>query len=87
MSQPSEAVSNLRLDHDKLLDDCSAILGQVCKDAERLRTKLGNVPWDFVNEVGQGYLDKARTSLVVAEGSLLEARKQLEHQRNRARRG
>jgi len=88
MSRPSElGVTSLRLDHDKLLDDCSAILNQVRKDAERLRAKLANVPWDFVNEAGQGYLEKARTNLVLAEGSLLEATKQLEHQRDRARKG
>lgn len=88
MSRPSElGPTGLRLDHDKLLDDCSAILGQVAKDSERLRAKLGNVPWDFVNTAGQGYLEKARMSLAKAEGCLLEARKQLEHQRDRARNG
>ena len=89
MSRPSElgATAGLRLDHEKLLDDCSAILGQVAKDAERLRAKLANVPWDFVNTAGQGYLERARTDLAKAEGSLLEARQQLEQQRARARNG
>ena len=88
MSRPSElGPTGLRLDHDKLLDDCSAILKQVGKDSDRLRAKLANVPWDIVNTAGQGYLEKARTNLMLAEGSLLEARKQLEHQRDRARNG
>ena len=72
-----------KLDHGQLLEDCGAILGVVGKDSERLRAKLGNVPWDIVNEAGQGYLDRARTHLLQAEGALIEARKQLEHQRNR----
>lgn len=79
----SKTTSRLQLDRDKLLDDCAAILGAVSKDSERLRAKLGNVPWDIVNEAGQGYLDRARTHLVQAEGALIEARKQLQHQRSR----
>ena len=77
------AISKLQMDHDKLLEDCAAILNVVVKDSERLRTKLGNVPWDIVNASGQGYLDKARTHLVQAEGALIEARKQIAHQRSR----
>ena len=83
----SKTTSRLQLDRDKLLDDCAAILGAVSKDSERLRAKLGNVPWDIVNEAGQGYLDRARTHLLQAEGALIEARKQLEHQRNRGTEG
>ncbi len=79
----SKTTSRLQLDRDKLLDDCAAILGAVSKDSERLRAKLGNVPWDIVNEAGQGYLERARTHLVQAEGALIEARKQLQHQRSR----
>ena len=80
-------MSRLKLDHEKLLDDCAAILGAVTRDSERLRAKLGNVPWDIVNEAGQGYLERARTHLLQAEGALIEARRQLEQQRHRGTEG
>ena len=83
----SKTASRLKIDHGQLLEDCGAILGVVGKDSERLRAKLGNVPWDIVNEAGQGYLERARTHLLQAEGALIEARRQLEQQRHRGTEG
>jgi len=87
MASPSEVGSRLQLDHDKLLTDCAAILESVCSDSTRLRTKLGNLPWELVSDSGQGYLEEARLMLMRAENGLIEARKQIELQRERAGRG
>ncbi len=87
MASPSDVGSRLQLDHDKLLNDCAAVMEQVCHDSARLRSKLGNLPWDLVNASGKGYLEEARLMLMRAENGLTEARKQVELQRERAGRG
>ena len=78
-----QELSGLQLDHHKLLVSCCAIMEGVQQDAERLRSKLATIPWDVLDNAGQGRLENARMSLAQVEGHLVEAQKLLEFQRSR----
>ena len=81
MTSPSE-LSGLQLDMNKLLESCIMHLDQAQKDAERVRARLANLPWDVVNERGQGSLEEARMHLFGCETKISMAKKQIELQKN-----
>ena len=81
MTSPSE-LSGLQLDMNKLLESCIMHLDQAQKDAERVRARLANLPWDVVNERGQGSLEEARMHLFGCEKKISMAKKQIELQKN-----
>ena len=72
MNSPSD-LSALQLDMNKLLGSCVMHLDQAQKDTERVRARLANLPWDVVNERGQGSLEAARTHLHGCEMELAQA--------------
>ena len=92
MTNTTEAVgsgaitSRLKINHDKLLSDCAAIMDQVCKDSERLRAKLGGVPWEILGPSGNQCLEDARLQLLKAEHTLREAQRLVATERDRAKR-
>jgi hypothetical protein len=86
MNSPSD-LSALQLDMNKLLESCVMHLDQAQKDAERVRARLANLPWDVVNERGQGSLEAARTHLHGCEMELAQAKKQIELQKSRGGKG
>jgi len=57
-------------------------LDQAQKDAERVRARLANLPWDILDERGKGSLEEARGFLLGCEGKLARAKKQIELQKN-----
>ena len=81
MNSPSD-LSALQLDMNKLLESCVMHLDQAQKDAERVRARLANLPWDIMNERGKGSLEEAREFLLACEGKLAQAKKQIELQKN-----
>ena len=83
MATPSD-LSGLQVDMVKLLESCVMHLDQAQKDTERVRGRLANLPWDVVNQRGQGALEEARTFLVRCEGKLAHAKKQIELQKSSA---
>ena len=83
MATPSD-LSGLQVDMVKLLESCVMHLDQAQKDTERVRGRLANLPWDVVNQRGQGALEEARTFLVRCEAKLAHAKKQIELQKNSA---
>jgi exonuclease VII small subunit len=68
----------------KLLESCVMHLDQAQKDTERVRARLANLPWDVVNQGGQGALEEAREFLLRCESKLSHAKKQIELQKNNA---
>jgi hypothetical protein len=68
---------------NKLLESCVMHLDQAQKDAERVRARLANLPWDILDERGKGSLEEAREFLLGCEGKLLHAKKQIELQKSR----
>jgi exonuclease VII small subunit len=80
MAMPSD-LSGLQVDMVKLLRSCVLHLDQAQKDTERLRSRLASLPWDVLNEAGQGSLDDAHALLAQCEGKLAYAKKQIELQR------
>ena len=82
MNSPSE-LSGLQVDMNKLLESCVMHLDQAQKDAERVRARLANLPWDILDERGKGSLEEAREFLLGCEGKLLHAKKQIELQKSR----
>ena len=83
MSQPSD-LSGLQVDMRKLLTASVLRLDQAQKDIERVRSRLASLPWDILDERGQGSLHDARNFLSQCEGKLDYAKKRIELQNSRA---
>jgi exonuclease VII small subunit len=84
MARVFEPLSGLQVDLVKLLGSCALHLDQAQKDTERLRSRLASLPWDVMNDAGQGSLTDARLCLAQCEGKLAYAKEQIEIQRSRA---
>ena len=85
MPSSESPLSELQVDMNKLLESCIMHLDQAQKDAERVRARLANLPWDILDSRGKGSLEEARGVLLSCEGKLLHAKKQIELQKSRGK--